>query len=68
MTNKNIFFFRGDIVKEKLVFVIQTGMSTIWSFGTPVTLMGASTRPSSPIKWAKQPAMHIYTSQVKTDA
>ncbi|XP_073318222.1 striated muscle preferentially expressed protein kinase [Pagrus major] len=38
-------------------------MSTIWSFGMLVTLMGASTRPSSPIKWAKQPAMHIFTSQ-----
>lgn len=55
-------------MNNKHVLVLQTGMSTVWSFGAPVTLMGASTRPSSPTKWAKQPAMRIYTSQVEMEA
>lgn len=55
-----------EAVSNKCASALQTGMSTVWSFGAPVTLMAASTRPSSPIKWAKQPATHIYTSQVET--
>lgn len=52
-------------VNNNPVYVLQTGMSTVWSSGALVMLMEASTRLSSPTKWARQLAMPIYTSQVQ---
>lgn len=51
----------GENPSSLCVSVLQTGIPTVWSFEALVMLMGASTRASSPTKWARRPAMHTYT-------
>lgn len=55
---------RGVTVNNKTAYVLQTGMSTVWSSGVLATLMEVSTKLSFLTKWARQRAMPICTSQV----